>query len=384
MQPDGEGPTYRVIRGGAGKKRAGLITLISVIAVLLASVLLINSLAPAGMIELIETGLAGFGTGEGFPLDIGSTTDQSIATVGGNVAVLTDTSLLLYKSDGYEVFNRQHGYTTPVLSASTSRMMVYDRGGTKLKVENAARSLSEMTMDYPIITADLGYDGTFAVATRSSEHLCDVTIYSDDFEQLYVWHSASRYVTGVSMEDSGQCFAVGLLSVEAGEPVSHVLYFNRTSTEPVFSQEFRGSTLLSVDCKPGGRVVAVFDNMISSVEQNGKRTDYSFDGKSLQAFDNRAKAGTVLLLTKYNQPQSAQMVLFDPALKVCGEGQTDGIVQSVSLSEKKVCVLLRDRMVAFDQKGTLLGRAGCGFGQHSGCQHQHARLCGGDFDLSAV
>ena len=49
------------------------------------------------------------------------------------------------------------------------------------------------------------------------------------------------------------------------------------------------------------------------------------------------------------------MVLFDPALKVCGEGQTDGIVQSVSLSEKKVCVLLRDRMVAFDQKGTLLG-----------------------------
>ena len=133
-RPEPEEPTqYRVIRGGAGRKRAGLIALISAVAVVLVSVILVNSLAPAGLIELVETATAGFGTGNGFPQDIGATTDQSIATVGNSIAVLTDTSLLLYKNDGYKVLERQHGYSSPVLSASTSRMLVYDRGGTKLR-----------------------------------------------------------------------------------------------------------------------------------------------------------------------------------------------------------------------------------------------------------
>ena len=348
-------PQYRIIRGGAGKRRKGLIVLTSIIVVLLASVILINALSPAGLIELIETTAAGFGTGDGFPQDIGSTTDQSIAIVGGNIAVLTDTNLLMYKNDGYEVFNRQHGFSSPVLSASTSRILVYDRGGTKLRVENAARSLIEMTFDHPIITANLGYDGTFVVATRSSEHLCDVTVYNADFEQVYVWHSASRYVTSVSMSDAGRYFAVGLLSVEAGEYVSHLLYFDRNSTEPVYTQEYRGSTLLSVDCKPGDRVVAVFDDMLSSVGKNGHRTDYAFDGQTLQAFDNHDNAGVAVSLTRYNQPQNSELLLFDTKLNSIGGGQTEGIVQSVSMSGKRVCVLLRERMTVFDNKGTLLG-----------------------------
>lgn len=359
-EPPQSSPEYRVIRGGAGKKRAGLVALISVIVVLLASVILINSLAPAGLIELIETAAAGFGTGDGFPQDIGSTTDQSVAMVGSSIAVLTDTSLLMYKSDGYQVFDRQHGFSNPVLSASTSRMLVYDRGGTKLRVENAARSLSEMTFEHSIITADLGYDGTFVVATRSSEHLCDVTVYNADFEQLYVWHSASRYVASVSMSDGGRYFAVGLLSVEAGEYVSHLLYFDRKNTQPVYTQEYRGSTLLSVDCKSGGRTVAVFDNMLSSVSQDGQRTDYSFEGQTLQAFDNHDSSGVALSLTKYNQPQNAELLLFDESLGDNGGGQTEGIVQSVSMSAKRVCVLLRDRMVVFDNKGKLLGKVEVG------------------------
>ncbi len=348
-------PEYRVIRGGAGRRRKGLIILTSVIVLLLASVVLINALSPAGLIELIETTAAGFGTGEGFPQDIGSTTDQSIAIVGGNIAVLTDTSLLMYKNDGYQIFSRQHGFSSPVLSASTSRVLVYDRGGTKLRVENAARSLNEMTFDHPIITASLGYDGTFVVATRSSEHLCDVTVYNADFEQVYVWHSASRYVTSVSMSDGGRYFAVGLLSVEAGEYVSHLLYFDRNSTEPVYTQEYRGSTLLSVDCKPGDRVVAVFDDMLSSVGRNGQRTDYAFDGQTLQAFDNHDNAGVAVSLTRYNQPQNAELLLFDATLQSHGGGQTEGIVQSVSMSGKRVCVLLREGMTVFDHQGTMLG-----------------------------
>lgn len=354
--PMAEPPQYRVIRGGAGRRRAGLVALVSAVAVLLATVVLINSLAPAGLIELIETSTAGFGTGEGFPQSIGSTTDQSIAMVGGSTAVLTDTSLILYKSDGYKVFERQHGYSTPVLSTSTSRMLVYDRGSTKLRVENAARSLGEMTMENGIITADLGYDGTFAVATHSNEHLCDVEIYNADLEKIYTWHSATRYVASVSMADGGRYFAVGVISVEAGECVSHVIYFDCRSVEPIYTQEFRGSTLLSVDCKSGGRVVAVFDDMLSSLNRNGQRTDFSLEGQTLQAFDNHDRSGVAVSLTKYNQPQDAELMLFDASLKECGGGQTEGIVQSISMSSKRVCVLLRDRMVVFNNKGNLLGK----------------------------
>lgn len=354
-EPD-EPAQYRVIRGGAGRKRAGLVALISAVAVVLVSVILVNSLAPAGLIELIETATAGFGTGNGFPQDIGATTDQSIATVGNSIAVLTDTSLLLYKNDGYKVLERQHGYSSPVLSASTSRMLVYDRGGTKLRVENAARSLGEITMDHAVITADLGYNGAFVVATRSSEHLCDVQVYNADLDKIYTWHSATRYVTSVSMADGGRQFAVGVLSVEAGEYVSHVLYFDCGSVEPVYTQEFRGSTVLSVDCKQGGRVVAVFDNMLSSLNRDGQHTDVPLEGQTLHAFDNHDPAGVAVSLTKYNHPQNAELVLFDASLKKCGGGQTEGVVQSVSMSGRRVCVLLRDRMVVFDNKGVLLGK----------------------------
>ena len=49
------------------------------------------------------------------------------------------------------------------------------------------------------------------------------------------------------------------------------------------------------------------------------------------------------------------MLLFNAALKECGGGQTEGVVQSVSMSSRRACVLMRDRIVVFDWKGNLLG-----------------------------
>ena len=231
--------------------------------------------------------------------------------------------------------------------------MVYDRAGSKFRVENSSKTIGEITTDYAIITADLGRNGTVAVVSSSKGYLNEVNIYNRSLQQKYVWKSASRQVISVSVSDNGQYFAVGTLSVDGGGFVSHVMAFSIKSTQPLWEETYQGSQILSVDFKGNDHIVAVFDNMISGCTRKGERQDYDYEGQTLEAFSNTAKNGTTLILSRYNQQTSTECLLFNAQGTLTGQSSIEGIVQSVSQNGRYIGVLMRGQFVVLDVQGTV-------------------------------
>ena len=65
-----------------------------------------------------------------FPLSIHGEQLTDIHKVGGNLAVLTQSSLYVYDTGGSARYDVLHGCTNPAICESGNRLLTYDRGGT--------------------------------------------------------------------------------------------------------------------------------------------------------------------------------------------------------------------------------------------------------------
>ena len=100
-----------------------------------------DNLTPDRISEWFDTHFASYGTGDGFPVDAAGSTVKQLASMGGDVAFLTDSSFELLNQTASSIVNRQHNCTTPALRVSDTRALIYDRGGSNWRVENRRRTL---------------------------------------------------------------------------------------------------------------------------------------------------------------------------------------------------------------------------------------------------
>ena len=341
---------FQVIKGGKGHKSRKLLVFVSIVLVLVLLVGSIQLFAPTGLVEFAKILMASGGSGDGFPVTLSQSSGRMAGFAGGDIALLSDSSLSLYKPNGHRYFERQHGYTNPVLSLAGFRMLTFDRDGTKVRVDNRAEQVGELTMEGPVMTADIGKNGAVAVVSRVNGYLCDVTVYNRRLQQQYIWHSATRQVTSVSVSDSGRYFALGTLTTENGAFLSQLMIFDVKQTEPLFTADYPGSLVISVDFK-GDEAVAVLDDRIARLSVKGEKAEVSFDGRKVEAYSNQLSSGAAVVLSQYNQSQHTECLIFDKTLKLLGTGKAEGTVMSVSYAGKYTSLLLRDSLVVFDSSG---------------------------------
>ncbi|MEG0017318.1 MAG: DUF5711 family protein, partial [Hydrogenoanaerobacterium sp.] len=94
--------------------------------------------------EVSATGITNFfqdiavssGKGSGYPLEFAGDQMRGTYAVGKNLAVLTDSNLYFYNETGKEIRSLQHKYSNPVVRINGNRVLVYDMGGKKLRVES--------------------------------------------------------------------------------------------------------------------------------------------------------------------------------------------------------------------------------------------------------
>lgn len=341
----------QVIRGGRGKK---LVRWISTVAVLAVAAVVLNTLIPVGIPEYVQNMLAGAGTGDGFPVEVAASDTNTILSVGSDVALLGDSSLLLYKANGKQIADRQHGFSNPAFCACSARVLVYDRGGKGLRMENRAKTLFTLETEGTITTAAIADNGGFAVVTRSGDYIADVTAYSAGGKQQFVWHSSSRQVTAVSLSDDGRYMAVGALHVEGGEAVTSMMLFDTKKGITLWEEAVSGSLLVSLDCK-GSATVAVLTDRAVSFTKTGEKIEYPFEGGTLTCFDNTVSYGTVLVLGMYQDTRNNRLLVLDKHLQLLGQAELQQVTLGVSAKGSAVHILLDGSVAFYNRKGVLRG-----------------------------
>lgn len=316
-----------------------------------------DNLTPDRISEWFDTHFASYGTGDGFPVDAAGSTVKQLASMGGDVAFLTDSSFELLNQTASSIVNRQHNCTTPALRVSDTRALIYDRGGSNWRVENRRRTLVDKEEEYKIIAADISENDQIVMVTQSGNgYLSEMRVYDQNFEEKqFNWSSAEGQVVDVAARPDGKGAAAVSLTVEGGQMNSlvDVLDFSSGKATP---QKLEGVLLLTVEYS-GGRILAVGDSQCVSLAQDGSDLKtYSYDGKYLAGYSISPNGGVALALSDHEDLRDSTLVLLDGSLQEESHQNHVGRVRALSYDENVAMLTNSSVTVIRPLDGQILGR----------------------------
>ena len=308
-----------------------------------------ENLAPDRVSEWLNDNVLGLGTGEGYPAGIvgSSVSTGNIALMNGNLAVASDTSFVLLNHTAKELVNRQHSFGTPVLRASGGRALLYHLGGYGFTVESRSQTEYKKTLEQTIFCGDITSGGVYALVTDSKGYRGEMTVYLADNTQKYKYYFSEYYITDIALNADGTRAAVCGVSARNGGMLSAVYIFSFDQEKPVGFFEMEENLLYSVDFLSDGGVLAVGDQSAAVIDPSfSAKQDFSYGGRSLAAYDVDPNAGAALVLSRYDDGRSCEIVLL---------GLSGAEEKRIATSHKITSVSYRNGLAAALASGTIYG-----------------------------
>lgn len=311
-----------------------------------------KNLAPDRVGEWIGESFAGMGMGKGYPYEINSNSVLQFEKMNKDIAVLTDTSVLVLNASAKELVNRVHGFSNPVMDTADSRLLIYDLGGKRLRVENRSKVLFEDTMKQNIITADISQDGSFAVATQSATSTCELKVYSHNFNEILTWYSSGDHIISVAMAPDGKSAAVATVGAQGGEIKSTVYILDFTKEEPVAQLDYLSTMILSLDYTSKHNIIAAGDSMLCLIGSDGsKLQEIPYNGSSLKRSVMNTQPGAAAVYSMYDSDNLNEAVVIDDEANVCYRTEIRQDVRCADHSGKQLYVICGNEIYWFNEKG---------------------------------
>jgi len=199
------------------------------------------------------------------------------------LAMLTDTSYVVYNSKGGELTRRQHGFSSPIFKTAGKWTLIAEAGGSRLRIETRASTTTEMTLDNNIIGISMGENGNFALATDSSQgYTSEVVVYDRHKADIYHWYSSDLTVVDVALSTDGQSMVVAGIMAQGGAMKSSLLFFDFDKQDPVAQYTDTDLLLFSVRYFTDGTVAAVGDQALRIISEDGSiQQKQSYDDHNL-------------------------------------------------------------------------------------------------------
>lgn len=240
----------------------------------------------------VNTVTAEFASGSGYPVVLPGGRLLGMAPMDNGLVIAADSNLYTYNNTGRRMLDMQHGMINPTISVAGGRFLAYDRGGTKAMLFSRSSQLRQVSTDFAIYDGDMARNGNFALASRSDRHLSQVIVYNGDGNIIYRYLFSDRPAICVSLADSKDAMAVGLLDAKGGDFLSVVSRFQFTMKEPTASAELPGELVLHLNYQDGNNIRVITDQRVilfnsdmkeiasfSYEEQQAMRFQYGADGK---------------------------------------------------------------------------------------------------------
>ena len=301
-------------KNGDGKKINRFKLLSCVVAVVIISaVILIFASAPTGIVEYISTKVALSKSGESFPVSYDFSTGGDITYSNGSVLVTTQNELKCYNRTGNLIYTRNHGLAKPVIKTSKIRTLVYAVNDSQYRIETAEKEVfsKKTENNSAIISADISDCGVYAIVTESDENIALVTVYDKDGNEIFKYHSANNYVTGVTVSENGKKICVVLLSTNQAEFISKLIVFNLNDTNPIYETELKSEVVYTAEYSNSNDICVITDKRYFNLKNDEINETLSYNPEFLNKFeiseeyillfntaDSNSQAGTVYVLSK--------------------------------------------------------------------------------------
>ncbi len=326
-------------RGGRiNRRRMTAVILVILAAVIVASAVLAARFIPSG-------------GGGSFPVKVSGMAVQQMEMVGGSVAVAEDASLRMYDSSGNERYMLELNYSSPVLVPSGNRVLIYERGGTRMKICGRSGEICSKEIQEQILTGGFG-DGKAAVATLSNSTTSRLTVYDTNLiNEIFVWQTSS-YISRVAVSPNGRYVAVAVVNNAGGDYYSEVSVFDTKATDALFTNRYDGEMVLNLRFDGNSDIIVVTDRSISAI--SGRDTlawQEQFEYGAVSGISDAGGGDTALILTKISDGKDYLYVYGNDG-KVHMEVQIDSGSLALSASSSSAFVLYEDQLLRYPLSGS--------------------------------
>jgi len=293
--------------------------------------------------------LASYASGDGYPAELPPGRVLGLSPIGKDLVLLTDTQVSIFNSQGKRTASYEHGYTNPICLTNGDRVLTFDRGGKKFRVDSRSKQLYSGSSDFAIVAADIALSGQVAVAGGSKYYQSSVTVYDQEYDQIYIRETADL-VTGVCLTNNGRGMAVTSVAAVNGSLDSTITFFDFGSEDPVASLSLPGELVLSTAYvgRSSAALQVITDQRALTCSPKGEVTaSYGFDGLFVNRFVNSKDGGIYLLLDRLGDGNQLQLVSLDAGMKARGSIPLEERVQDMKLGAGYVSLFVSGGILCY-------------------------------------
>ncbi|MEM1486277.1 DUF5711 family protein [Oscillospiraceae bacterium PP1C4] len=319
-------------------------------------VLLIRRMGDVNLKTAYSDIKAEISTGSGYPVTLPDSKIKHFDVSGEILALLSDTNIYTYNSSGKQLMRLQHGMVNQTMLTSHDRILLYDRGGTKLSLLSKTGLTQSLTTNYMIYSADLAQNGNFAVATGSNQYLSQVTVYNKNAGEIFKWYSSEKPVISVSLSDTKDVMAVGCVDVSEGSYQSSISRFQFSIDKEMNRADLPGELLLTTDYW-SGTIRAITDKRVVMFNGDLKEiASYEFGEHKLNRFVHSQKGLIGFVLGDYSEDKQLTVVTLDNSLNELGRFTVNYDITSIRSDEKFIYLASKGQVEILHADGTPAAR----------------------------
>ena len=341
-------------QGPPQKKRTSVLRLVTVVVLVLAVI-------AAGALAIREYNKRKADsemTAEGF-YAVSADTVVSLKPYADGVAVLTANGLEYVDHNGTLLNANEHTFSSPAMATAGKDVILYDRGGTSLRIEKSTNKYKELELSAPISCADITDKGVYAYSlNEDAGYQSHVFVYSRQDKLLLEWGSGSGCVLCMSLSPNGKALAVGLYTLENAEYTGKVICFQIGREEPLYTAEFKGQTVYDTAFKTKDTLTVLTDKGAYILDKSGDPTQVCSYAANEMNRSSLYRGGLCSVAVKRFGNET------DAVVTVFGEGTEESFtqtyqtpVQVVASGTDYTAVVLSDKIRVFNAKNELTGEA---------------------------
>lgn len=292
------------------------------------------------------------GGGEAFPYQGGKS--MTLANLDGDLLAVSESGVRLYSPGGTAYVEETALMTYPTCQVAGDYAVVYDAGGTFLRVYHDREQVFAPEGEAAILSARVNPSGWLSVITRSTGYKGMISVY-DASSQLRLKLNIStsfvldslvspdnRTVLLVTAKQENQLFSATLAQYSITE-------VDEKDPQPIATLPLGNQLPLDLSWQSGGlRVISEYSAIAAgkSLAQTGQ---YDWSDRYLKRFSLLSDDSFVVLTGKYRSGSQSRLEVVDTAGAVLAQREETRPILSLSAAGKYIAVLTADALTIYTQ-----------------------------------
>ena len=295
---------------------------------------------------------------DNFPMVVNTDSTINTTIIGDNILILTTENFAVYSQHGKLVYSQPHNFASPAVSVNGDKAVVFDRGYKSYMLINEKKVVYTSEAPNPIICAEYGESGNYALGTYGDESTSKLTVYSATNKVKFQWNCAYEHIVSIALAPNGKFAGVAVIGAENGEIFTCVKYFGFDYQEPVNSQTVYGASPFDLKFTSVNTLTLFSDTGVYKINKKEEtfETIKQYYSTEFNSFDCSEKGKYIVALAQYGSANDFVVSVYSANGKEKAKISIDRVIKSVIMSDKYIFALAENTIIVYNLSGREISR----------------------------